>query len=190
MNHMPLAAILLALATGFAGAAGAQGNPQVTIETDKGTIVLELYPDKAPDTVANFLQYVRDGFYDGTVFHRVIDGFMIQGGGFTADLSKKDTRAPVKNESDNGLSNARGTIAMARTPDPHSATAQFFINVAENGAFLDSGKTGDGWGYTVIGRVVEGQDVADAIAKVATGMQKGMADVPDEPVRIVRVTAG
>jgi len=192
MNHTPLVAILLAVTTGLAGASGAaaQGNPQVTLETDKGTVVLELYPDKAPETVANFLEYVRDGFYTGTVFHRVIDGFMIQGGGFTADLVKKDTRGPVKNESDNGLSNARGTIAMARTPDPHSATAQFFISVADNSEFLDSGKTADKWGYTVFGRVIEGMDVVDQIAKVATGMQKGMQDVPKEPVRILSASAG
>jgi cyclophilin family peptidyl-prolyl cis-trans isomerase len=187
MKHLPLATALLALA---AGTAGAQGNPQVSLETDKGTIVLELYPDKAPETVANFLEYVRSGFYAGTIFHRVIDGFMIQGGGFTADLEKKDTRAPVKNESANGLSNARGTVAMARTPDPHSATAQFFINAVDNGAGLDSGKTGDGWGYTVFGRVISGMEAVDAIAKVATGMQKGMRDVPKEPVRILSASGG
>ena len=179
---------LLVLAAFPVAAARAQA-PQVTLETNQGTIVLELYPDKAPATVANFLEYVKAGFYDGTVFHRVIDGFMIQGGGFTADLAKKDTRAPIKNESENGVSNARGTIAMARTQDPHSATAQFFINSVDNGGGLDHGKTPQIWGYAVFGKVVEGMDVVDKIAKVETGTRNGMANVPVNAVVIVKATA-
>ena len=167
----------------FAGQAAAQG-PQVSVATSAGTIVLELDPEKAPKTVENFLSYVDMGFYDGTVFHRVIDGFMIQGGGFTKSLQKKGTTAAVENEADNGLSNERGTIAMARTSDPHSATAQFFINLVDNGAGLDHGKTGDGWGYTVFGKVVEGLDVVDAISKVETETRNGMANVPVETLMI------
>ncbi|HVS14982.1 MAG TPA: peptidylprolyl isomerase [Thermoanaerobaculia bacterium] len=189
MHHSTLPTVLL-VATLATGVAAAQGNPQVTLETNKGAILIELFPDDAPETVANFLEYVRSGFYAGTVFHRVIDGFMIQGGGFTEDLRKKDTRAPVENESDNGLSNARGTVAMARTSDPHSATAQFYINSQDNAAFLDSGKTGDGWGYTVFGKVVEGMDVVDEISKVATHLKNGMQDVPREPVVIVSASEG
>jgi len=190
MHRIPLVLALLVASSLAPPFAGAQDNPQVKLETNKGAILIELYPDKAPETVANFLEYVRSGYYAGTVFHRVIDGFMIQGGGFTPSLMKKSTRGPVKNESDNGLSNARGTIAMARTNDPHSATAQFFINAVDNGEGLDSGKTGDGWGYTVFGRVIEGMDVVDEIAKVATGMQKGMQNVPQEPVEIVGASEG
>lgn len=175
------AGILLAgvLASG-ASAAVAQ---TVTLETSKGNIVIELYPDKAPKTVANFLAYVQAGFYDGTIFHRVIPGFMIQGGGFTADMTKKDTREPIQNESDNGLSNSRGTIAMARTSAPHSATAQFFINSVDNKG-LDHGETAQGWGYAVFGKVTEGMDVVDAISAVATAEKNGMRDVPVEPVVI------
>lgn len=157
-------------------------NPRVALETSKGRIVLELDAEKAPLTVANFLAYVDSGFYAGTVFHRVIQGFMIQGGGFTAELRKKDTQAPVVNEAKNGLKNARGTIAMARTNDPHSATAQFFINTVDNDQ-LDH-PSFDGWGYAVFGRVVEGLEAVDAIAAVATGRAAGMSDVPQEPVVI------
>jgi peptidyl-prolyl cis-trans isomerase B (cyclophilin B) len=153
-----------------------------------GRIVLELAPDRAPATVANFLQYTRDGFYDGTVFHRVIDGFMIQGGGFDEKFSKKPTRPPVRNEADNGLRNVNGSISMARTQDPHSATAQFFINVADN-AFLDhTGKNPRGWGYAVFGRVAEGMDVVDRIKAVATGNQGSYQNVPREPVIIRSAT--
>jgi cyclophilin family peptidyl-prolyl cis-trans isomerase len=185
VKHFLVAASLVLAA--MPAAARAQA-PQVTLETNQGTIVLELYPDKAPATVANFLEYVKSGFFDGTVFHRVIDGFMIQGGGFTADLVKKDTRGPVKNESENGLGNERGTIAMARTQDPHSATAQFFINSADNRNFLDHGKTAQIWGYAVFGKVIQGLEVVDKISKVATGTKNGMQDVPVQPVVIVKAT--
>ncbi|MEW5891874.1 MAG: peptidylprolyl isomerase [Pseudomonadota bacterium] len=158
----------------------------VKLHTNFGTISLELDPAKAPDTVANFLQYVRDGFYDNTIFHRVIDGFMIQGGGFTPDMEQKETRAPIQNEAHNGLKNAAYTIAMARTPNPHSATAQFFINVSDNG-FLDFTEPSPrGYGYCVFGRVVEGRDVVDRIKKVPTGSRAGHQDVPVEPVIIER----
>jgi cyclophilin family peptidyl-prolyl cis-trans isomerase len=189
MHHTSLAVALLAATLATGATAGAQGNPQVTLETNKGVILIELYPDKAPKSVANFLEYVRSGFYAGTVFHRVIDGFMIQGGGFTEDLKKKDTRAPVENESENGLSNARGTIAMARTSDPDSATAQFYINSVDNEG-LDSGKTADGWGYTVFGKVIEGMEVVDEISKVQTHLKNGMQNVPREPVVILSAKEG
>ncbi|HEV8237900.1 MAG TPA: peptidylprolyl isomerase [Thermoanaerobaculia bacterium] len=157
--------------------------PRVTLSTSKGDIVVELYPDKAPQTVKNFLAYVNEKFYDGTIFHRVIPGFMIQGGGFTADMNQKATHAPVKNEAGNGLANARGTIAMARTSDPDSATAQWFINLKDN-TFLDRAQAQDGWGYTVFGKVVSGMDAVDAIAKVPTGTKAGMSDVPTQTVSI------
>ena len=151
-----------------------------------GNIVLELDRERAPATVDNFLAYVNDGFYDGTIFHRVIDGFMIQGCGYIADFSRKQTRAPINNEADNGLKNTRGSIAMARTRDPHSASAQFFINVADN-AMLDY-KAPDvrGWGYAVFGRVVEGMDVVDKIRTQATGVQGGFRDVPKKTITITR----
>ena len=171
-----------ALADPAAGKAAAPA-PRVTLSTSKGDIVVELYPDKAPQTVKSFLAYVNEKFYDGTIFHRVIPGFMIQGGGFTADMNQKATHAPVKNEAGNGLSNARGTIAMARTSDPDSATAQWFINLKDN-TFLDRAEAQDGWGYTVFGKVVSGMDAVDAIAKVATGTKAGMSDVPRETVSI------
>ncbi|WP_139349839.1 peptidylprolyl isomerase [Thioalkalivibrio denitrificans] len=162
-------------------------NPKVSIETSKGTIVVELYADKAPETVANFMQYVNDGFYDGTIFHRVIPGFMIQGGGFTPDMSQKPTRDPIRNEANNGLSNEPGTLAMARTPNPHSASAQFFINVKHN-RFLDfQSETQQGWGYAVFGRVVEGMDVVQDIENVPTGNHGMHQDVPVEPVVMTRV---
>ena len=163
-------------------------NPQVEMKTSMGMITIELYADKAPKSVANFLQYAKDGFYDGTIFHRVIDGFMIQGGGFTPDMQQKPTNAPIKNEADNGLKNTRYTLAMARTNDPHSATAQFFINVADNG-FLDfKSPTGNGWGYCVFGKVVEGTEVVDKIKDVATGNQGFHQDVPRESVIIESAT--
>ena len=163
-------------------------NPQVVIETNKGKIVAELYPGKAPKTVENFLAYVESGFYDGTVFHRVIPGFMVQGGGFTQDLVKKDTRPAIENEADNGLRNGRGTLAMARTNAPHSATAQFFINLVDNG-FLDfRAKNARSWGYAVFGKVTEGLDVVDAIATVSTGSKNRMRNVPVEPVIITKVS--
>ena len=160
----------------------------VRFETTHGAIVLSLDAEKAPRTVENFVQYVRDGFYDDTLFHRVIDGFMVQGGGFAAGMQQKRTRAPIPNEADNGLRNQRGAIAMARTPDPHSATAQFFINVADN-VFLDfKAKTDAGWGYCVFGRVTEGMDVVDRIKGVATTSRAGHRDVPAEDVVIVRAS--
>jgi len=164
-------------------------NPKVNLQTNKGLIVIELYPDQAPQSVANFLAYVDAGFYDGTIFHRVIPDFMIQGGGFTADLEKKETRAPIPNEADNGLKNERGTLAMARTNDPHSATAQFFINHKDN-AFLDhSGKNTRGWGYAVFGRVTEGMSVVDAIATTPTGAKGTFPkDVPLETIVIEKAS--
>lgn len=156
----------------------------VLMETSMGLITIELYPDKAPATVANFLKYVDDGFYEGTIFHRVISNFMIQGGGFSATMKEKPTNAPVINEADNGLSNVKGTLAMARTMDPHSATAQFFINVSDN-LFLDhKGKSPDGWGYCVFGKVVDGMDVVEKIKKVRTRRAGFHDDVPVEPVTI------
>ena len=154
----------------------------ITLTTNLGDIVIELDEAKAPKTCENFKEYVRDGHYDGTIFHRVIDGFMIQGGGFNEHLIQKMTRAPIENEAKNGLSNLTGTIAMARTMQPHSATAQFFINVSDN-KFLDYPGQ-DGWGYCVFGRVAEGMDVVDRIRKVKTGTQQGHQDVPVEPVII------
>ncbi|MGQ9685632.1 MAG: peptidylprolyl isomerase [Thiobacillaceae bacterium] len=159
----------------------------VILHTNFGTITLELDADKAPDTVANFLRYANDGHYDGTIFHRVIDGFMIQGGGYTEDMQQKPTRAPIQNEADNGLKNTAYTIAMARTPNPHSATSQFFINVVDN-PFLDyTEPTAQGYGYCVFGRVIAGQDTVDRIRKVRTGMRAGHQDVPMESVVIERV---
>ena len=158
--------------------------PVVEMQTSLGAIRLELYPDKAPITVDNFLDYVRDGFYDGTIFHRVVPGFVIQGGGFTADMTEKDTRAPIENEAHNGLLNSRGTICMARTPDPHSATSQFFINTVDNAALDFRDRTQRGFGYAVFGKVVEGLEVIDAIEKVDTTFVDGYDDVPREPVII------
>lgn len=160
---------------------------RVKLETNRGAIVLELYEEKAPKTVENFLQYVQDGFYEGTIFHRVIDGFMIQGGGFTEAFQQKPTRKPIPNEADNGLENVRGSIAMARTSDPHSATSQFFINVADNDFLNHPGQ--DGWGYAVFGRVVEGMDVVDEIRQIPTGSGGPFPrDVPQSPVIIEKAT--
>ncbi|WP_180114252.1 peptidylprolyl isomerase [Acinetobacter sp. YH12063] len=158
--------------------------PQVELNTNKGRIVLELNTEKAPKTAENFLQYVRDGFYDGVIFHRVIDGFMIQGGGMDENFKEKTTRDSIENEADNGLSNDVGTIAMARTQAPHSASAQFFINVKNNSFLNHTGKTAQGWGYAVFGKVVEGLDVVDAIKGVRTGNRGYHADVPLENVVI------
>lgn len=159
-------------------------NPQVALHTNKGDIVLELDEAKAPKTVANFLAYVRNGHYNGTIFHRVINGFMIQGGGFDENMQQKDTQAPIENEADNGLKNDIGTIAMARTNDPHSASAQFFINVGNNEFLNHSGKTPQGWGYAVFGKVIEGMDVVNAIKDVPTGNKGFHQDVPKENVVI------
>lgn len=162
---------------------------KVTLETSKGNITLELDTDKAPVTVENFLKYVNDEFYDGTIFHRVIPNFMVQGGGFLPGMIQKSTEDPIKNEADNGLSNDRGTIAMARTNDPHSASSQFFINHKDNGFLDHTAPDGQGWGYCVFGKVTEGMDVVDAIAAVSTGTSGGHGDVPEEDVIIVKATA-
>ena len=160
----------------------------VKMQTSKGTIVLELDAGKAPATVENFLTYAREGFYDGTIFHRVISNFMIQGGGFTEDMAQKPTHDPIRNEANNGLSNDTGTIAMARTNDPHSATAQFFINVQDNGFLNFTGENVRGWGYAVFGKVTEGMDVVNAIRNVATGNRGSFQDVPEETVTIEKVS--
>jgi len=164
-------------------------NPKVKLETSKGTMIIELYPDKAPKTVENFLAYVNAGAYDGTIFHRVIKDFMNQGGGFTPDFKKVDTRDPIQNEADNGLKNLKYTVAMARTGEPHSATNQFFINTADN-AFLDhSGKSMRGWGYTVFGKIIEGQNIAGAISRVPTGPGGPFSkDVPRTQITITKMT--
>ena len=164
-------------------------NPKVKIETNKGTMIIELYPDKAPKSVANFLGYVNSGAYDGTIFHRVIKGFMNQGGGFTPNYTKTDTKDPIQNEADNGLKNLEFTIAMARTGQPHSATNQFFINTNDNYALDHTGKSMRGWGYTVFGKVVEGQNVVGTISRVATGSGGPFAkDAPVIQVIITKVT--
>lgn len=167
----------------------AQENPKVKIQTNQGDIIVELYPDKAPNTVKNFLNYVDTNFYANTTFHRVIDGFMIQGGGFTQQFERKPTSPPVMNEADNGLKNVTGTIAMARTVEPHSASSQFFINVADND-FLDfKDKTPRGWGYTVFGKVVAGMDVVNKIKQTPTGPGGPFQrDVPQTPVIIISIT--
>lgn len=181
--RISLAAALVALAAWLEGA----DNPLVVIETSMGNITLELYPDRAPKSVENFLGYVKDGFYSDTVFHRVIRGFMIQGGGLTAELQRKPTRAPVENEASNGLKNERGTVAMARTGEVHSATAQFFINTANNRPLDHKGMGAADYGYCVFGKVTEGMDVVDAIEKVKTGTKDGYKDVPVEAVAIKSV---
>jgi len=162
--------------------------PVVELDTNMGAIVIELNEEKAPKTVENFLNYVKSGHYDGTIFHRIIDGFMIQGGGMDADMNEKATNAPVENEADNGLKNDKGTIAMARTQDPHSATSQFFINVKDNDFLNHSGKNMQGWGYTVFGKVTSGMDVIDKMRGVPTGRFGMHADVPNEPVVINSAT--
>ncbi len=156
----------------------------VKLKTNFGEIVIELNAEKAPGTVANFLEYVNSGFYNGTIFHRVIDGFMIQGGGMEPGMNQKATNDPIQNEADNGLGNEAYTIAMARTPNPHSASSQFFINVSDNDFLNFSAPTAQGWGYCVFGKVVEGTDVVDKIKKVKTGNKAGHQDVPVEDVII------
>ena len=172
-------AFLFALALSLPALAA---NPMVEMKTSMGTVVIELYADKAPKSVDNFLQYVKDGFYNGVVFHRVIDGFMIQGGGFEPGMKEKKTRAPIQNEAKNGLKNEVGTLAMARTADPHSASAQFFINLVNNTP-LDY-PSRDGWGYAVFGKVVQGFEVVQKIAKVPTGNAGFHQNVPTTPVLI------
>ena len=161
----------------------------VTLETSHGNIIIELEDEKAPETVKNFLAYVNDGFFDGTIFHRVIPNFMVQGGGFTPGMVQKSVEAPIKNEADNGLANDRGTVAMARTNDPHSATAQFFINHNDNAFLNHTAPSGTGWGYCVFGKVSEGMDTVDAIAAVSTGNDAGHGDVPVETITINKATA-
>ncbi len=161
---------------------------RVQLETSKGTILLELDSDKAPKTCENFISYVRSGHYDGTIFHRVINDFMIQGGGFDSNMNQKPTEKPIENEADNGLKNSNGSIAMARTNDPHSASAQFFINVKDNSFLNHSSKTMQGWGYAVFGRVIEGMDVVEQIKAVKTGRQGAFQDVPAEPVVIEKAS--
>jgi cyclophilin family peptidyl-prolyl cis-trans isomerase len=180
---------LIAVLTLCALSFTAQGKPvNIAMETSLGTIKLELYPDKAPDTVANFVTYAKAGHYNGLVFHRVIKGFMIQGGGYDEQMNQRETRAPVKNEAKNGLSNARGTIAMARTSAPHSATSQFFINHADN-VRLDAAQAADGWGYCVFGKVTEGMEVVDKIGNTETGQLPPFGrDVPVKNIVIKSVT--
>jgi len=162
--------------------------PVVELDTNMGAIVIELNEEKAPKTVENFLNYVKSGQYDGTIFHRIIDGFMIQGGGMDAEMNEKPTNAPVENEADNGLKNEKGTIAMARTQDPHSATSQFFLNVKDNDFLNHTGKNMQGWGYTVFGKVTSGMDVIEKMKGVPTGRFGMHADVPKEPVVINSAT--
>ena len=179
-----LLTVMMAAAPSQANADSHQ--PMVRLETSKGDIVLQLDAENAPRTTRNFLSYVKEGFYDGTVFHRVIKGFMVQGGGMTEDLKTKRTVSPIENEADNGLKNVRGSVAMARTMDPHSATAQFFINTADNDFLNYKSKTAQGWGYCVFGQVVEGMTVVDTIEQSATETRAGHQDVPVEPITINR----
>lgn len=174
------ALLVMGPATSFAK----RSHPMVKLTTNHGEMVVELYEDKAPESVANFLAYVNDGFYDGTIFHRVIGNFMIQGGGFDRNMKQKPTKKPIHNEADNGLKNDKYTLAMARTQDPHSATAQFFINVADNGFLNHTEKNLDGWGYAVFGKVVQGMDVVDKIKDLPTGNRGYYQDVPREAVVI------
>jgi peptidyl-prolyl cis-trans isomerase B (cyclophilin B) len=188
MKKILFVIVMIALMTGTSmGQEKADTSVQVVMETSKGDIVLALYPDKAPLTVKNFLDYMEAGFYSQTIFHRVIPGFMIQGGGFTRAMQKKPAALTVKNEAYNGLKNDRGTIAMARTQAPHSASSQFFINTVDN-AFLNyKSQTPSGWGYAVFGKVIKGMEVVDAISKVQTGNQGRFRDVPKTPVEIKKV---
>ncbi len=183
--RMALCAVALA-AVAACGGTEEREAPVVVMETSMGTIRIELFPEQAPITVENFLAYVDSGFYDGTIFHRVIPGFVIQGGGFTPEMVQKETRDPITNESDNGLQNLRGTLSMARTPAAHSATSQFFVNLQDNATLDYGGRPGSTYGYAVFGRVIEGMDVVDAIAAVPTGTAGGMQDVPVDPVNIER----
>lgn len=184
------ASLVLALAAPVLaqGAAPAAGKTLVKLETTKGDIVLELYKDKAPLSVGSFLAHVKSGHYDGTIFHRVINGFMIQGGGFDANMREKPTGPAIRNEADNGLKNSLYTIAMARTSEPHSAAAQFYINVKDNRSLDHRGKTEQGWGYAVFGAVVEGKRVVDEIKGVATGRRGMFDDVPQQPIVIKKAS--
>src|SRR5438874_13833939 len=188
-NVLRLFACVMALLLTLPGCSQAdsepKGGPVVLMSTSMGEVKIELYEKEAPETVKNFLAYVNDKFYDGTIFHRVIPGFMVQGGGLTAAMEQEPTKPPIKNEAGNGLKNDTGTLAMARTSDPDSATAQFFINV-KNNDFLNRDRASDGNGYAVFGRIIQGMDVVDKIRNVATGTQRGMSDVPKTPVSIVK----
>lgn len=185
MKQLITAAFLLI----FAGSLQAAEKPLVHMETNLGTIEIELDPEKAPLSVAGFLRYTNEGFYDGTIFHRVIKNFMIQGGGFTTDYNRKSTHTPIQNEAFNGLKNDRGTIAMARTNDPHSATSQFFINTVNNDFLNFKNKSMRGWGYTVFGKVTKGMDVVDQIQNISTGPAAFFpSDVPQQQVIITKVT--
>ena len=189
MKALVISIVILCCIVLAAGAADKPGeNPKVVLDTSKGKIVIELYLQQAPETVVNFLSYVDAKFYDGTIFHRVIPNFMIQGGGFTADMRRKPGKGPIKNEADKGLKNERGTIAMARTAEPHSATAQFFINTVNNDFLNHKSKTRQGWGYAAFGRVIEGMDVVDAISAVKTTRYQQYRDVPVEAVVIKSAT--
>ena len=188
MYKQVIAAVVALLALSFTiGVFAAEGIKRVKITTSLGVIEVELAPKEAPATVENFTKYVKDGFYNGTIFHRVIEGFMIQGGGFETGLNKKDTRDPIENEADNGLQNLVGTLAMARTNDPHSATAQFFINTADNQFLNHTDKSPRGWGYAVFGKVSSGMEVVRQIEGVQTGQRDGMGDVPMEDVVIKKI---
>ena len=183
-RYFSLAIIVIIASLAVMAITQGERSMKVSIKTNHGTITLELYPDKAPATVENFVGYVKDGFYNGTVFHRVIPGFMIQGGGMLPGMEQKETKATIKNEADNGLTNDIGTIAMARTPDPDSASSQFFINAKDNDFLNFSSPTPQGWGYCVFGKVVDGMDVVEAIEKVTTGSASGHQDVPVDDVII------
>jgi len=186
MVGLVAALALVALTAGFAGAQNKKGNPVVVFETSKGNIEVELNEAKAPVTTKNFLDYVDSHFYDGLIFHRVIDNFMIQGGGFTPDMSQKQGKAPIENEAGNGLANDKYTIAMARTSVVNSATSQFFINTKDNTFLNHKDNTPQGFGYAVFGKVVKGMDVVDAIGKTKTGTKNGFNDVPVEAITIVK----
>jgi cyclophilin family peptidyl-prolyl cis-trans isomerase len=188
MARIPSVLFLTGLFLALAGPDAASGaNPKVLMKTSQGDITIELYEDKAPGTVRNFLSYVDEKFYDGTIFHRVIKGFMIQGGGLTASFEEKPSKPPIQNEAANGLKNERGTIAMARTPEIHSATCQFFINHVDNAFLNHRDNTAQGFGYAVFGRVVAGMDVVDAMANVRTSTIKGNADAPQETITIISI---
>ena len=180
--------LFTALILSIGAAAFAQDNPVVVMETTKGTIRIELWADKAPISVENFLRYTDNEFYDGLIFHRVINGFMIQGGGLDAKMNKKPTKKAITNEADNGLKNVVGSVAMARTGNPHSATAQFFINVNNNGFLDHKSKDSRGWGYAVFGKVVKGMDVVNKIKSVKTSRVNGRGDVPVSPITIKKAT--
>ena len=181
--------VLAVLIAAMTSATAEDSGPRITFETTEGNFVIELFPDEAPLSSANFLQYAKDGHFNGTIFHRVIPGFVIQGGGFDQNMTRKSTRKPIENEAHNGLKNLRGTLSMARTSDPHSATSQFFVNLVDNDFLDHSSKTPRGWGYAVFGRVIEGMDTIDKVAAVETGRIDGMSDVPLYPVIVTRATA-